>query len=89
MQTTIPVTQDQLTRQERLRVWLRRNGKSGAALGKYAHVTTITSCRWLKAESLPWHKVQVLRDFGIPEELLPAAAGMHGQQDNTAATASA
>lgn len=78
MQTAIPVSQEELTRQERLTVWMRRAGTSGAKLGIYANVTTITACRWLRADALPWHKVQVLRDFGVPEELLPEAEGLHG-----------
>lgn len=91
MQSAIPLTQDQLTRQEMLRVWLRRNGKTGGQLGVHAGVTHITACRWLRAESLPTWRVEQMRAFGIPAELLPRAEDVapgprkHGQQSETPA----
>lgn len=78
MSNTIPVTQSELTRQERLLIWMRRTGKTNVMLAQFAGVSCMAVGRWMKQEALPWHRVQILRDFGIPEELLPTAQGMYG-----------
>lgn len=75
MKSLIPVTQSELTRQERLLIWQRRTGRTALELSLFAKVTKITASRWMRADSLPWYRVQVMRDFGIPEELLPESEG--------------
>jgi len=78
MNTLTQITQAELTKQEKLLIWMRRAGKNNANLAKFAKVAPITAGRWLRAESLPWYRVQILHDFGIPEELLPSSIKTHG-----------
>ncbi|MFV0422278.1 hypothetical protein [Oleidesulfovibrio sp.] len=81
MNISIPVTQAELTRQEKLSLWMRRAGKTNVALAAFAKVAPITTSRWLRSDSLAWYKVQVMIDFGIPQELLPNPIKIHGQQN--------
>lgn len=89
MQPLPPATENQLTRQERLIIWQRRTGNPNVKLARYAGVEAVTAGRWLRADALPWYRVQLLRDFGVPEELLPAAEGMHGEKVIPASSPSA
>lgn len=73
MRSTIPLTQDDLTRQERLAIWLRRKGVSQAAIARTIGVKPMAVKRWFDAERLPSWRVRQLLEFGIPEALLPRA----------------
>lgn len=74
MQTTLQVTQTDLTRQERLRLWLWKQCLSQADIARQLDVSRPTVGSWIRAEQIPSWRVQMLRDLiGIPEELLPAA----------------
>lgn len=73
MQTTLPLTQTDLTRQERLLVWLRRKGITQRAISVAIGVKDMSVNRWLYAERLPSWRVRQLVAFGIPEDLLPRA----------------
>lgn len=68
-----------LTRQERLVIWLRRAGISNAALARALGTGQATICRWINhADSLPSWRHRQLTEFGIPAELLPPAMDIPG-----------
>lgn len=68
-----------LTRQERLVIWLRRAGISNAALARALGTGQATICRWINhADSLPSWRHRQLVEFGIPAELLPPAMDIPG-----------
>lgn len=73
MQLTTEIPQMNLTRQERLVIWMRRNGLNQAALARFAGVEPNATGRWVRADRLPTWRVNQMREFGIPEELLPRA----------------
>jgi len=63
----------QVTRQELLILWLRRNGISFRELGRRLGVTDVSAKRICRAETAPVHRVECLLEMGIPENLLPEA----------------
>lgn len=73
MQSVELVTQTDLTRQERLKVWLWRNNLPQAAIARKLGVAKATVGYWIRAEHLPTERVAMLRELGIPAELLPEA----------------
>lgn len=71
MQITGKIAQTDLTRQELLRVWMRRNGLTYAALGRELGVGKTTIKNWFQAERIPAWRHEALVQFGVPVELLP------------------
>lgn len=61
------------TRQERLHLWFRRSGLSQAAVARHLGISPVSFGRWLRAERLPVRNVAMMRELGMPEELLPLA----------------
>ena len=74
MGTMGSITSTDLTRQERLLIWLRRAGITHVDIAKKVGVSSSMSvARWFNAESIPTRRHRQLVDFGIPAELLPPA----------------
>lgn len=73
MSSTTPVTYDNLTRQERLLIWLRRANITNAQVADALDVAAIAVTRWFRADSIPPRRHRQLVEFGIPAELLPPA----------------
>lgn len=67
------LTQTDLTRQERLVIWLRRAGITKTQVAQAVGVQCVAVARWFKAESIPSWRHKQLVEFGIPSELLPPA----------------
>ena len=73
MQSALNITLTDLTRQERLSIWLRREGVSVSSIAQRLNVQVMTVSRWLKAERLSSWRHRQLVELGIPAELLPPA----------------
>lgn len=67
------ISYTELTRQERLHLWFRRSGLSQAAVARRLDISAVAFGRWLRAERLPVRNVAMLREIGVPENLLPLA----------------
>lgn len=68
------VTQASLTRQEQLRVWLRRMNLTQAKIAELLGVEAVSISRWFYGrESIPTWRHGQLTSLGIPAELLPPA----------------
>lgn len=66
------ITLADLTRQERLLIWLRRAGLTNKAIAEAVGVKPAAVTRWFEAETIPPYRHDQLTRFGIPAELLPA-----------------
>lgn len=73
MHSTELVAHQTPTRQERLKLWLWSNNVPQAEIARQLGVTKSTVGKWVRAERLPTWRWKMLRDVGIPEELLPRA----------------
>ena len=71
METTLNVTLNNLTRQERLLIWMRREGVSTANIAKTLGVQPLSVYRWFNAERISTWRHRQLVECGIPAELLP------------------
>lgn len=67
------LTQSDLTRQERLMIWLRRAGITKMQIARTLGVQPVAIARWFEAKSIPTWRHNQLVQFGIPAELLPPA----------------
>lgn len=61
-----------LTRQDMLSIWLKRQGKTQADIARALEVGEVSVSRWMRAQSIPVKRHEQLVKFGIPAELLPA-----------------
>lgn len=66
------IPQLDLTRQDMLSIWLKRQGSTQADIARALDVGEITVSRWMRAESIPVRRHEQLLKLGIPAELLPA-----------------
>ncbi len=73
MQSMKTVSQNDLTRQERLIIWMRREGHTNTSVARALGVTLSSITRWIAADSISTWRHRQLMDFGFPEDLLPAA----------------
>ncbi|MBQ3060101.1 MAG: XRE family transcriptional regulator [Desulfovibrio sp.] len=73
MQSMKTLSQNDLTRQERLFIWMRREGHTNRAVAKALGVGITSITRWIAADTIPTRRHRQLVDFGFPEELLPPA----------------
>lgn len=73
MQSTEFVPHTELTRQERLKLWMWKTSFNQAELARCLGVSKSTVGYWIRAERLPSWRVRQMREFGIPEDLLPFA----------------
>lgn len=69
----INLTQSDLTRQERLSIWMRRAGITKMQVAEKIGVQPIAVTRWFRAETIPTWRYWQLVEFGIPPDLLPDA----------------
>ena len=67
------IPQIELTRQERLHLWFRRSGLSQAEVARRLGISAGAFGRWLRAERLSVRNVAMMREIGMPEDLLPLA----------------
>lgn len=72
MQSMKDIMQINLTRQDMLSIWLKRQGKTQADIARALEVGEVSVSRWMRAESIPVKRHEQLVKFGIPAELLPA-----------------
>lgn len=70
MESCTPITSIELTRQERLEVWMGRNGWNYKTLGELAGFSKTYSARSLKGETIPPHFYSALIEV-VPADLLP------------------
>lgn len=63
----------ELTRLERLIIWMRRNKTSFSAIGESLGITRMSAGRLCKAERIPRERHKALARLGIPADLLPPA----------------
>lgn len=73
MQSMLEIPQNDLTRQESLYIWLRRNKIKGKDIAEKLGCSPNIVSRWLRSDRLPSWRVSQLRTLGIPDELLPRA----------------
>jgi len=59
------------TRQEALNIWISREGLSHARIARALGLTQSAVSKMLKRDTAPVHRVEQLREFGIPLHLLP------------------
>lgn len=71
MKTGLHITLNDLTRQECLSIWLRREGVSVADIAKSLDVKPMSVSRWFRAERISSWRHRQLVECGIPAELLP------------------
>ena len=71
MQLVSNVTQLPLTRQERLSLFLRRNGLSIAKIANEMDISRSGLSKLLLADMAPPERVNQLIKIGFPEDLLP------------------
>lgn len=62
-----------LTRVERLMIWMRRNRLHFSEIGASLGITRMSAGRLCKAERIPRERHLALARLGIPAELLPPA----------------
>lgn len=78
--STKNITLTELTRQERLLIWLRRAGLTNKAIAQATGVKPAAVTRWLESETIPpWRHAQLV-ELGIPVELLPPAVFRFGKR---------
>jgi len=65
------VTYLDLTRQERLEIWMRRKGLTYTKIGQQLGVAKWAASRMLQAETMPPHHHKRLAGHVIPLDLLP------------------
>lgn len=65
------VPQLDITRQDMLCVWLKRNGWTQAEIARALEVGETSISRWMRAERIPEKRHEQLVKLGIPAELLP------------------
>ena len=63
----------ELTRLERLIIWLRRNDMNFSRIGELLGITRMSAGRLCKAERIPSEQHRELVQLGIPIDLLPPA----------------
>lgn len=61
----------ELTRQERLLIWLRRAGIQYKDIAEQTGVKTAAVSKWFDGDTIPPYRHQQLVDMGIPADLLP------------------
>ncbi len=67
----MPITYDQLTRKERMSIWLKRNNMDYASIADAIGEKYSTVAHWFIAETIPLCRHRRLEALGIPAELLP------------------
>lgn len=60
-----------LTRQEMLELWLKRQGLTKADLARKMETSLQNVCKIMKAETIPPWRYDQLVKLGIPDDLLP------------------
>jgi len=70
MESKLPITSIELTRQEHLELWMRRSGWTYKALGELMGMTGVNAAKRLKSDTIPpsHHEIWVRI---IPSDLLP------------------
>ncbi|MCT4534214.1 hypothetical protein [Halodesulfovibrio sp.] len=69
----IPELIDDLTRTEKLELYMKRKRLSYASIGKSIGATRSTAFNLLHAPRVPTHRYKQLLQAGIPEPLIPPA----------------
>lgn len=73
MEMTLANKLTDLTRDEKVLIWLRRTGRTFRGLGAELGLTGDAVAALLRNESCPTHRHRQLLELGVPEELLPPA----------------
>ena len=69
----LKLSHSNLTRQEQLAVWCRRENLTQPKIASALGVSVMSVSSWFRAETIPSNRHKDLVEFGIPEELLPRA----------------
>lgn len=72
MKSKSPLTTTELTRQERLELWMKRTGWTYKALGHLLDITGANAGRRLKSDTIPPHHHKIWAQL-VPADLLPKA----------------
>lgn len=73
MQLPITTNLTDLSRQERLRLWMHRNSLTFAALGRQLDLTGNAISKLCSQATMPTRRHAELIALGVPDELLPQA----------------
>ena len=76
MQSTKNLARIDITRQELLLLWMRRNGLTYSTIAQALEVSASTVRAWFEAETIPSWRHESLVKFGIPVNLLPPAVNI-------------
>jgi len=71
MESTLDATLIEPTRQELLRLWLERNGKSFRGFGRRMGISGVSVARLCGGETMPTVRHCQLIELGVPSNLLP------------------
>lgn len=71
----------EFSREEKLIIWLRREGLSYAALGRLLGITRMSALRICKAEEIDIVRYAQLIVLGVPQELLPKIKQKRGEKN--------
>jgi len=72
MQSTISINLTELSRQEKLRLWMARTGVRFVDMAVALDVTPAAIGKLCKQATMPEHRHRALVAFGVPADLLPA-----------------
>lgn len=72
MQSSIAINLTELSRQEKLRLWMARAGVRFVDMAAALDVTPAAIGKLCKQTTMPEHRHRALVDFGVPADLLPA-----------------
>lgn len=75
MESQLPVTLIELTRQERLELWMKRSGWTYVSLGALVGITGVSAKRHLHNDTIPTCRYAVWGKT-VPVDLLPRAADL-------------
>lgn len=72
MQSSIAINLTELSRQEKLRLWMARTGVRFVDMAVALDVTPAAIGKLCKQATMPEHRHRALVAFGVPADLLPA-----------------
>lgn len=78
MQSSIAINLTELSRQEKLRLWMARAGVRFVDMAVALDVTPAAIGKLCKQATMPEHRHRALVAFGVPADLLPAPLNIKG-----------
>lgn len=77
MQFTEQISLTDLSREEKLKIWMGRAGVTYRKLAKHLGVGVSSTIALCRGETMPTRRHSQCVDFGIPAELLPEAKDLN------------